>query len=140
MSTERTKSKANAKSLKGIIEGIERRRDFLIADIPRAREDGANEGTLLAMRVELMAMEGAIERLQAPTLPESPPFEAPPSVVDEWRQAASWPADRQMALLAGVLARLGESPSMEGHICNAFRAVHYDVRCAMRGREPARPS
>lgn len=134
-SDSRSRSKPNARTLRGIIEELERRRVYLSGLITERQAERAPAPIIGAMRSELAALEGAIDRLREPTLPVDPPFEAPPAVLDEWRQAVTWPAERQMLLLLGTLARLAERggcSSADQDIAEAFRGAHYEVRSDVR--------
>lgn len=134
----RSKSKKNAKTLKGCMEELDRRASFVEADIRRSAADPRFPPAILdAMRSEAAAEREAIRRLSHPDLPEAPPFEPDPVHRDEWRQARQWSADRQISLLYGTLARLVESePAMVAAIREAFRGAHYAVRNAQRDASP----
>lgn len=130
----RSRPRPGASSLKGIIAGLERRARFIESDIQRAQRDPEmTEETLRAKRSDLLVIEGAIERCAEATLPDAPPF--PPNTVtaDEWRQASTWPAVRQMALLCATLEKLAERVPHDV-IREAFRGAHYEVRSESRRR------
>lgn len=131
----RSKSKADAKSLKGIIAEHERRRSRLLEAL---RDPNLPPGVRKSIESEACALESSIERLSVPVLPELPPFDAEPVHRDEWRQARQWPAQRQVSLLYGTLQRLGEArPELIQELRDAFRAAHYEVRSLARAEAAA---
>lgn len=130
----RSKSKKNARTVKGCIEELDRRASFVERDIrDKATDPLFPRAVLDAMRSEAAAEREAIRRLSQPDLPETPPFDPEPVHRDEWRQARQWSSDRQLSLLCGTLARLVEAePAMVAAVREAFRGAHYAVRNAQR--------